>query len=145
MEICSFPGCNKLVSKAGHKLCYGHWKATQQQQTSVAPINPPPKPIIRPPVSSSLLSATKISEHLGLPINKVNPLLAELGLINKVFNGWEATRLGLNFGAVQKHDEQNGNKYVVWDREILDNKIFIEEIVKGNKTESEPSIISENL
>lgn len=60
MEICTFPGCNKSVSRPGYKLCYEHWKATQGQQTSVAPANYS-KPVIRPSPAASVTYLTPLS------------------------------------------------------------------------------------
>ncbi len=139
METCTIPGCNRSVSKPGHKLCYEHWK-TENPKTSILSEDIP-KPVIRTTSKtilatasttavSSLLSATKIAERLGLSRNKVNPLLAELGLIDKVPNGWKPTRLGLSFGAVQKHDEKTDQHYILWSDTILSNQIFVEALCK---------------
>ena len=93
---CTTPGCNKSVSKTGYKLCYDCWKANKAQFT------PTPKPQPQSPSVQSLLSATSISEKLAIPKNKVNVVLAELGLLSKDQNGWVATKRGVAFGAVQK-------------------------------------------
>jgi len=139
METCSAPGCNKSVSKPGYKLCYECWKAnnTQPQPT------PTPKPQLQRKisVSSSLLSATKISEKLTLHNhsihrNNVNRILAELGLLSKEQNGWVVTRRGTGFGAVQKTDSETGNSYVLWPESILENQVFIKTIAEYVNSDS---------
>lgn len=126
-ETCTTPGCNKRVSKPGHKFCYEHWKANQAQVIYKFDSSS----------SSSLLSATKISEKLGLEKNKVNSILAELGLVSKQNNGWVVTKRGIAFGAVQKTHPQDGNQYVLWHESILTNQVFLNTIdsIKGNSKE----------
>lgn len=130
-ETCTSPGCNQPVSKPGHKLCYEHWKANNAQPIS------PPKPKPQPSSSPSLISATNISEKLEISKNKVNPILAELGLVNKERNGWVATKRGLAFGAVQKTHPQDNTPYVLWPESILTNEVFLATIesIKGDNLE----------
>jgi hypothetical protein len=143
METCTAPGCNKSVSKTGHKLCYECWKANNGQPQPT----PTPKPLLQRKisVSSSLLSATKISEKLTLHNhtihrNNVNRILAELGLLSKEQNGWVVTRRGIGFGAVQKTDSETGNSYVLWPESILENQVFIKTIAEYvNSDSSEPN------
>lgn len=132
-EICTAPGCNQAVSKPGHKLCYEHWKANNTQPVSA----PKPKPQQSSSPSISLLSATSISEKLEISKHKVNPILAELGLLNKERNGWVATKRGIGFGAVQKTHPQDNTPYVLWSESILKNPVFLGTIesLKGNNLE----------
>ncbi|MEP0856977.1 hypothetical protein NDI49_15340 [Trichocoleus sp. ST-U3] len=134
MEICTEPKCTKQVSKPGHKLCYEHWKANNTQASPT----PKPKPKPQPSSSPSLLSATSISEKLAIPKHKVNPILAELGLLSKDQNGWVATKLGINFGAVQKTYSQDGMLYVLWSESILTNQAFLTTIqsINGDSLEA---------
>ncbi len=140
METCTVPGCNQSVSKPGHKLCYEHWKANNLK---VSNANTSKSATLSS--SNLLLSTTKISEQLGLSRNKINPILAELGLLDKVPNGWLATRLGLSFGAVQKHEEKNNKPYVLWPEEILNNQIFVAELRKTSQHEDvKPTSLESN-
>ncbi len=133
--ICTTPGCNNSVSKAGYKFCYSCWKANQSKPNPKPEPEPKSSPII-------LLSATKISEQLSIPKNQINSIFAELGLLSKQQNGWVPTKRGLGFGAVQKNHPQTGNSYVLWPEAILDNQVFLAtiETLKGNQTE--PSELS---
>jgi len=133
-DTCSAPGCDKKVSKPGHKLCYQHWKANNEQIAA--------KP--QSPSSTLLLSATSISEKLAIPKNKINPILAELGLLNKEQNGWVATKRGIAFGAVQKKDSQTNVSYVLWPQSILKNEVFLTTIedIKGNSQQHFSSVAS---
>lgn len=134
-EQCTVLGCNELVSKPGYKLCYKHWKANNSK-ISNSSINSKSIPNSNPSSTSTLLSATKISERLGLSRNSINPMLAELGLLDKVQNGWLATRLGLSFGGVQKYDDKDKKPYVVWTEEIFNNQIFMDAFCKVSEQDS---------
>ncbi len=134
-EICTVPGCNTPVSKPGYKLCYEHWKANKAASMSVS--KPQVKPQVKPqsPLNPNLLSTTNISEKLGIPKHKINPILAELGLVNKEHNGWVATRLGISFGAIQKVHQQDNTPYVLWPESILTNEAFLVTIeIESTKT-----------
>ena len=139
-EHCTVLGCNQLVSKPGYQLCYKHWKANNLKINNSLSSKSVSKPNSHTPSSTSTLqSATKISERLGLSRNSINPILAELGLLDKVQNGWLATRLGLSFGAVQKYDEKDNKPYVVWTEEIFNNQIFMDTFRKVSEHNTEPN------
>ncbi|WP_414579681.1 hypothetical protein [Anabaena sp. CCY 9402-a] len=145
LEICSIPGCKQFVSKPGHLLCYEHWKANNLKVNKAISFPQVAKVISQSPASANvLLSATKISERLGFSRKAINPILAELGLLDKVQNGWLATRLGLSFGAIQKYDEQKNNSYVLWSEEILNNQIFINTFRKASTQDTEPNFSDDN-
>jgi hypothetical protein len=118
MNACSTLGCHNPVSKPGHTVCLNCWKAARTS-----------KPISQPNEASSTspkaLSATRLSEHFHIRLYKVNPTLAELGLLEKVENGWVATPRGFAVGAQEKVDPRKNNRYVVWPPEILENSIFL--------------------
>ncbi|ACK70788.1 conserved hypothetical protein [Gloeothece citriformis PCC 7424] len=126
-NICSEPGCNKPLSKPGHKYCYDHWKKHNQASSSQSSSNFEP----------SLLSATQISQKLSIPKNRVNAILAEIGLLSKQENGWVATKLGMNFGAVERIHPKDKTKYVLWPTSVLDNQAFLRTIdnIQGNNLE----------
>ncbi|MEY3867698.1 MAG: hypothetical protein RLZZ338_1589 [Cyanobacteriota bacterium] len=136
IDTCTAEGCNKPVSKPGHKFCYEHWKANNK-----APSMPISKPKAKPqsPALPNLLSATNISEKLAIPKHKVNPIFAELGLVSKEQNGWVATKLGVNFGAVQKTHPPENTPYVMWPESILTNQAFLSTIasINGDSSESD--------
>lgn len=126
-NICSEPGCTNYLSKPGHKYCYQHWKKHNQA------FYIQPSSSFKP----SLLSASQMSQKLSIPKNKINAILAELGLLSKDQNGWVATKLGFNFGAVEKIHPQDQTKYVLWPESVLNNQVFLETIdnIKGNLLE----------
>ncbi|AFZ14174.1 hypothetical protein Cri9333_3344 [Crinalium epipsammum PCC 9333] len=136
---CTTPGCNQQVSKPGYKLCYNCWKVNNTQQ-----FIPKPKPQHQTASSSSLLSATTIGEKLGIPKNKINSILAELGLLSKDQNGWIATKRGIAFGAVQKIHSQENTPYVLWSESILTNQVFLTtlESIRGNNSEVNKTEVS---
>ena len=107
-EICTFPGCNKPVSRPGFKFCYKHWKAVN------APLEP-----------AATLNATVLGEKLNLTSRRVNLVLAELGWISKEKKGWVLTPQGLALGAVQKEHHQTGIPYVLWPETVLSNKALL--------------------
>ncbi|WP_235851993.1 hypothetical protein [Niallia nealsonii] len=47
---------------------------------------------------SKLLNATALSSHFSISRNKINPILAEIGFIEKSENGWVITKLGEKMG-----------------------------------------------
>ncbi|XZN99879.1 MAG: hypothetical protein ACM65L_15150 [Microcoleus sp.] len=143
-ESCTTPGCNQPVSKPGHKLCYDHWKANNVKPVqAVSPPKPKPQQFSAP----SLLSATTISEKLEISKHKVNPILAELGLVNKEGNGWVATKRGMGFGAVQKTHPQDNTPYVLWPESILTNQVFLATIesLKGDNSEQSKTEVNTKL
>ena len=73
------------------------------------------------------LTASKIGEHFKLSSQKVNLFLAELGWIDKDKGGWICTQSGRKNGAIQM-EAMNGKPYVVWQKEILENKHLVREI-----------------
>ncbi|WP_013325289.1 hypothetical protein [Gloeothece verrucosa] len=134
-QFCSEPGCHKPLSKPGHQYCYEHWKQHHQFSSNQSVSH----------FESSLLSATQISQKLSIPKNRVNAILAELGLLSKDQNGWVATKLGVNFGAVERVHPQDKTKYVLWPESVLNNAVFLSTIenIKGNFIESSEAKLHE--
>ena len=118
MNSCSTLGCHNPVSKPGHTVCLNCWKAAKALKTASQP-----NEVLA--TSAKVLSATRLSEHFHVRLYKVNPTLAELGLLEKVENGWTATPRGLAIGAQEKLDSNKNNRYVVWPPDILENSIFL--------------------
>jgi len=69
------------------------------------------------------LSVTKIGEQYGIFGQKVNLFLSELGWIEKDKGGWVSTNAGKQNGAIQMV-AKNSKPYVVWGKDLLDNKHF---------------------
>ncbi|MDD5288798.1 MAG: hypothetical protein PHY28_06805 [Dehalococcoidales bacterium] len=79
----------------------------------------------QPDVLKQLLSATAIGKHFGIPANRINSVLSELGWIKKHIKGWQITELGKRLGGIQAKDKTSGVPYVRWTESIMSNKILI--------------------
>lgn len=140
MQICEADGCDAKITKAGHRLCYKHWKM-QRDGKSVPP----------PPVTDdgsdnesdgALLSSTKLGQHFGLSARRMNLVLSELGWIEKYVKGWTPTERGNQLGAQVREIRRSGIPYAVWPTSILTNNVLIDSVkdVTGDATlESESS------
>jgi len=74
----------------------------------------------------SHILVSKIAEKYGLEPTKVNMILSEIGWIDKdPILGWRTTAFGKNLGAIEKEHLPNGVHFVIWPKEILENKILI--------------------
>ncbi|MEC0089878.1 glycerol kinase [Paenibacillus macquariensis] len=69
-----------------------------------------------------LISAIGLSKHFGISKLRINPILSELGLLQKGVKGWLVTKLGESVGGKQFEYDQNGVPYVCWESSILTNK-----------------------
>ena len=159
MKTCTQSGCDKPVSKPEHQFCLEHWKANKPKPAT-STNQPPPLPqrtsqslpskaqvASSPPESSAsprLVRATEISRQSGIHINKVNPILAELGWLTKDQNGWIPTSQGVALGAVQQTFSQDNKKYVSWSESILTNNILIETIARFKGSDTTQQNLSEN-
>ncbi|GGD98325.1 glycerol kinase [Paenibacillus nasutitermitis] len=86
---------------------------------------------------NKLINATALSQHFNISKFRMNPILSELGMIQKSVKGWTVTRLGESLGGKQFEHAQTGIPSVSWGVGILTNKRLIETIqsVKGNVIE----------
>lgn len=82
----------------------------------------------RQEVSSKLITATTMSSHFNISKLRINPILSELGMVQKGVKGWTVTKLGLSLGGKQFEHAQTGIPYVCWDEGILSNKRLLETI-----------------
>lgn len=89
------------------------------------------------------LNASKIGQHFNISNQKINLYLSELGWIEKGKGGWICTQAGLKNGAIQM-EAMNGKPYVVWDKEIINNKHLLREI-KGVSGEEETQNFEEKI
>ncbi len=134
MGECNVYGCKQKVSKAGHLLCYDHWKAERDGRvlkcdkcgkhyeklgTCMCPSS------VYAETPEALLSSTKIGEHFGISATRVNLILAELGWIEKYVKGWRLTEHGEKLGGQCREARQTGIPYVVWPGPILENKVLV--------------------
>lgn len=78
--------------------------------------------------NKDLLTATAVGNHFGISKFRINPILSELGLIEKGVKGWVVTPLGKNIGGKQLEYDRTGIPYVCWNKSILSNKRIIESI-----------------
>jgi hypothetical protein len=124
---CAAPGCTEQVARAGHRFCYAHWKAMQ----APAPMAPAPATTSQP----TLLTATALGERLGLPSQRVNQVLAELGWISRQHNGWAVTARGQDLGAVQRVHPQNETPFVVWPEQVLEQALLQRAVRELNQHE----------
>ena len=73
-----------------------------------------------------MLTPTQLGEKVGLKSTKVNPVLAELGWIEKMDGGWIATADGKDLGAQVRKHHRSGNSQVLWPSGIADNRMFLD-------------------
>ncbi|WP_337019453.1 hypothetical protein [Oceanobacillus massiliensis] len=66
----------------------------------------------------------------------MNPILSELGFVQKSVKGWVLTKLGLSVGGKQLEYDKTGIPYVNWPKNILQNKRLVETIdeLQGKET-----------
>ncbi|QSF43805.1 glycerol kinase [Paenibacillus tianjinensis] len=85
-----------------------------------------------------LLSAVALSQHFGVSKLRMNPILSELGLLQKGVKGWLITKLGESIGGKQFEYDRNGVPYVCWEASILTNKRLLETIkeLRGESVET---------
>ncbi|SEQ49130.1 hypothetical protein SAMN05216232_2599 [Virgibacillus subterraneus] len=84
-----------------------------------------------------LLNATALSKHFGVSKFKMNPILSELGFVQKSVKGWTVTKLGTSIGGKQLEYDKTGIPYVNWPESILQNKRLVETVneLQGNAIE----------
>ncbi|MEG9294954.1 glycerol kinase [Mangrovibacillus sp. Mu-81] len=84
-----------------------------------------------------LLNITALSKLFEVSKLKMNPILSELGFIQKGLKGWTVTKLGLSLGGKQFEYDKTGVPYVNWPTSILQNKRLVETMkeLQGNDTE----------
>ncbi|MEQ6378589.1 glycerol kinase [Bacillaceae bacterium S4-13-56] len=87
--------------------------------------------------NEKLINATALRKHFGVSKFKMNPILSELGFVQKAVNGWNVTKLSLSIGGKQLEYEQTGVPYVNWPQSILSNKRLVETINSLKGTEQE--------
>ncbi|RCW52051.1 glycerol kinase [Paenibacillus prosopidis] len=76
--------------------------------------------------AEKLISAVALGKHFNISKFRVNPILSELGMVQKSVKGWIVTKLGESLGGKQFEFEQTGIPYVSWESSILTNKRLLE-------------------
>lgn len=148
---CQVRGCDRPVSREGFELCYTCWKdrdrlrkvnGTWVRITEDDDANDDEPEHSGP--SGEALSSTKIGKAIGLPNQRVNLVLAELGWIEKFIKGWKVTPQGERIGGATR-TSQKGIPYVVWPAAILKNRVFRESAtdVAGEPPEEAPTAPAE--
>jgi hypothetical protein len=96
-------------------------------------------PIFKRNSSEKLITATAICNHFGISKLRVNPILSEIGLIQKGIKGWTITKLGESMGGQQFEHDRTGIPYVCWPETVLTNKRIVETMneVSGQTIEEE--------
>ena len=74
--------------------------------------------------SYGMLTATKIAEHFKITAQRLNLILSEIGWIEKQIEGWAVTPFGKKLGAKEIEHFKTGIHFVVWPKNILENKIL---------------------
>lgn len=87
----------------------------------------------------NLVSTIGIGKHFDISRFRVNPILSELGMLQKGVKGWHVTKLGESLGGMQLEYKQTGIPYVTWNESILSNKRLIETIqqIRGEAIDEE--------
>jgi len=78
--------------------------------------------------TDKLVTAVTLSKHFNVSRFRINPILSELGLVQKSLKGWAVTKLGESLGGKQFEYEQTGIPYVGWDDRILTHQRLVETI-----------------
>ncbi|PMC35732.1 glycerol kinase [Bacillus sp. UMB0899] len=76
-------------------------------------------------LNPKLVTSTALGSHFGISKFRINPILSELGLIQKGVKGWLVTPLGKLMGGEQFEYDKTGIPYVCWNPGILSKKSII--------------------
>ena len=79
-------------------------------------------------------SAKEIAKKFGKNAKDVNEILLNLGFIKKCDNGYNVTDVGKYYGG--KQNFYMGKASVKWDKRLLCNENFIDEITKTSEKAS---------
>lgn len=92
------------------------------------------------------LNATALSQIFNVSKFRINPILSELGWVERDRKGWILTKLGKNLGGRQLEYEKTGIPYVSWPDTLLTNKSLIETFkqVHGDNLDEKEEVKSEN-
>jgi hypothetical protein len=85
----------------------------------------------------NLQTVSVISEKINLSPQNLNLIFSELGWIERDIRGWNITELGRIAGGRQREHAESSKLYVMWPRNILENKSLIETLIENHILESE--------
>ncbi|MFJ8264775.1 glycerol kinase [Peribacillus asahii] len=87
----------------------------------------------------NLLTSTALGNHFGISKFRINPILSELGLVQKGVKGWTVTPLGKLMGGKQFEYDKTGVPYVCWNPIILTKKSIISSLkeIQGQSSTEE--------
>lgn len=86
---------------------------------------------------TELINATAVGKEFDLSSQRINLVFAEIGWTEKAIKGWAVTSFGKKVGGVQ-FEHPSGGTYVLWPKEILNNKSLLRSV--NNKNEITPEI-----
>ncbi|AYV67631.1 glycerol kinase [Niallia circulans] len=127
---------NWMLTKKGESIggiIKKHFKAGEYIAWDVERIE---EILIKSTNDETYINATTISSHFGISRNKINPIFAELGFIEKEGNGWIVTLLGEKNGGKQLKYDRTGIPFVNWKKSILTHKAVLEAIEAIGTNES---------
>lgn len=149
--FCSVDGCNNYVQKAGHSLCYSHWKTNRQSaEEPVASYVTIQKATTQHDATKDFLNATALGERFNLDAKQINRVLLDLGWVERDGKGWKPSELGKKLKAKENLHSKSGIPFVVWHQDICKSRILqnaINEILSieiGPLSVAESSQISED-
>jgi len=92
------------------------------------------------------VNATVLSQILKVSKLRINPILSELGWLERDRKGWVLTKLGESIGGKQLEYEKTGIPYVTWPENILSNKSLIETFkqINGELFEEKEESVNES-
>jgi len=76
------------------------------------------------------VNVSDIAKHFHVEVNEINKLFINLGWITQSGKWYLTTSIGKNLGGIEKYNNNYKQKYVVWENDILNNKILISNIEK---------------
>ncbi|USG64802.1 glycerol kinase [Brevibacillus ruminantium] len=90
---------------------------------------------------TTYINATSLSQIFNVSKLRINPILSELGWVEKDRKGWILTKLGKSIGGKQLEYDKTGIPYVTWPESIVNNKRLVETIrqVQGEGTDEKVS------
>jgi hypothetical protein len=88
------------IKKHPRVRCYFYWKVDIKGHSMFKIDN------------DDALNSTTLSKHFGISKLKMNPILSELGFVQKDLEGWTVTKLSLSLGGKQLEYDKTGVPYV---------------------------------
>lgn len=76
--------------------------------------------------SSDFFTVSRLANEFGVSASRLNLLFSEMGWIERDGEGgWRATSAGRNQGGTQKTHNESGSRFVIWPKDVLQNRILI--------------------